>query len=219
MEQTVRTFLRELETRADILGAALFGSYARGDARPDGDIDVFVLVADGVRRDLARRGDKTFEMLFASEKDAMAFYGQNPDDCVTTWEDARIVFDKDGGLLRLKEHAAMLRDSGKQRRAETDVLHRKFEAEDKLRAVRHLAETDMASAYMYLHELVQRFLEYRFDMIGRWTPPAKQRLLLLRGAEPQLATLFDEFYSLPSWNEKLEAAERVMRAVFEGAGS
>lgn len=217
MEAAVRTFLGDLAERTDVLGAAVFGSYARGEARPDGDIDVFVLVSDGVWRDLERRDQKTFELLYASEKEAMEFYAQNPDDCVIKWQEAKVAFDKDGGLGRLQAYAALLRGEGKRKSAGGDVLHRKYEAEDKLRAVRHLAATDMPTAYMYLHELVQRLLEYRFDMTGRWTPPPKQRLQLLRGVEPSLAALFDEFYSLPTWEEKLGAAERVMRCVFAEA--
>ena len=215
MEQTVRTFMRELESREDILGAAVFGSYARGDARPDGNIDLFVLVRDGVRRDLERRDGKTYEILYASEKEAKAFYEQNPDDCVATWADARIAFEKDGGLLRLRAYADLLREKGKSSAGTTDVLHRKFEAQDKLRTVRDIAATDMPSAFMYLHELAGRLLEYRFHMLGRWAPPPRVRLTILRRDEPALAALFDEFYYAPVWDDRVATFEKLLQKTFE----
>jgi len=215
MEPIVRTYLRELEARQDVLGAAVFGSYARGDARPDGNIDIFVLISEGVHRDLERHDGKTYELLYASEKDALAFYAQNPDDCVTTWADAKIAFDKDGGLLRLRAYANLLRESGKISAAKSDIMHRKFEAEDKLNTLREIAKSDMSTAFMYLHELAGRLLEYRFNMIGHWTPPPKGRLSALRTVEPELAVLFDEFYSHVSWDGKIEMFGKLIKRTFE----
>jgi uncharacterized protein len=39
---------RAREAGIPVLGAILYGSHARGDARPDSDIDVLVLVEDGI---------------------------------------------------------------------------------------------------------------------------------------------------------------------------
>ncbi len=47
---TIRTCLTDLtrrleqELKANLLGVRLFGSYARGDAKPDSDIDVLIVV-------------------------------------------------------------------------------------------------------------------------------------------------------------------------------
>ena len=63
MEEAVRRFIGELTAKPEVLGVAVFGSYARGEARPDSAVDVFVLVPEGVRRDVERRGERTFEMV------------------------------------------------------------------------------------------------------------------------------------------------------------
>ena len=40
----------ELAQRTDVVGVLLFGSRARGDHRPDSDVDLVVIVRDGFRR-------------------------------------------------------------------------------------------------------------------------------------------------------------------------
>lgn len=214
MTEGVRAFIDELAARPETLGVAIFGSYARGDSRPDADIDVFVLVGEGVWRDVERRGDLTFELLFASEQEARAFYAQNPDDCVSTWGEARIVSDRSGRMSALREYAALLAGAGRKKAPPSDVLHRKFEAEDKLRAAQHLATEDYPTAYMALHDLAARLIETHFAKEGAWSPPPKQRLTSLRKGWPELAGLFDEFYSQTSWDEKTATLEKITRRVF-----
>ncbi len=214
MTEGVRAFVDELAARPGTLGVAIFGSYARGDARPDADIDVFVLVEEGVWRDVERRDGLTFELLFASEREARDFYAQNPDDCVSTWGEARIVSDRSGRMDALREYAATIADTGRKKAAVGDVLHRKFEAEDKLRAARHLATEDFPTAYMALHDLAARLIETHFAKEGAWSPPPKQRLTALRRGWPEIAALFDEFYSQTSWEGKTGTLEKVLRRVF-----
>lgn len=214
MEGTVQTYLQGLASRPDTLGVAVFGSYARGDARPDADVDVFVLVSDGVWRDVESSGGRTYELLFASEKEAKDFYAQNPDDCVSTWSEAKIVYDRDGRMASLAEYASVVRDTGKRKAARSEILHRKFEAEDKLRAARHLAESDFPTAFMSLHELAGRLIECHFAKVGTWSPPPKLRLTALRSGWPELAGLFDEFYSQTHWEERVRTMEKIIAAVF-----
>lgn len=50
--EIVRTFFNLLVTeKFPVTGIVLYGSYARGDQRPDSDIDVIVLVDDSVPRE------------------------------------------------------------------------------------------------------------------------------------------------------------------------
>lgn len=43
-ERVVRSFLAEVERRYDVAGAYVFGSQARGDATPESDTDVAILL-------------------------------------------------------------------------------------------------------------------------------------------------------------------------------
>lgn len=214
MTEGVRAFIDDLAARPETLGVAIFGSYARGDARPDADIDVFVLVTDGVWRDVESRDGLTFELLFASEREARDFYAQNPDDCVSTWGEAHIVSDRSGRMDALREYAALLVGTGRKKATAGDVLHRKYEAGDKLRAARLLATEDYPTAYMALHDLAARIIETHFAKEGAWSPPPKQRLTSLRRGWPDLGALFDEFYSQTSWDEKTATLEKIMTRVF-----
>jgi tRNA nucleotidyltransferase (CCA-adding enzyme) len=58
VDQEIRHLVDELARRPEVLGLALFGSVARGDARPDSDVDVFVLVKEGMWRDVEERGQR-----------------------------------------------------------------------------------------------------------------------------------------------------------------
>jgi hypothetical protein len=214
MTNDVRAFMTELSSRPEVLGVAVFGSHARGDARPDADVDVFALVGEGVWRDVEHRDGRTYELLFASEREAREFYAQNPDDCVSTWGEAHILCDKEGRMEALRAYAAHLADAGRKKAGRGDVRHRKYEAEDKLRAARHLAVSDYPTAYMALHDLAARLIETHYAKEGSWLPPPKQRLTSLRRAWPELAGLFDEFYSQTSWEGKVAALEKIMGAVF-----
>lgn len=48
VEQAIRDYAARVRERfgARLLGLSLYGSYARGEARPSSDVDVFVRVAD-----------------------------------------------------------------------------------------------------------------------------------------------------------------------------
>ena len=72
----------ELKRKSETLGIAVFGSFARGEDRPNSDIDVLVIIKKGVRRDVERRGKRTFEFVYASFPEAVKFYRANPNDCV-----------------------------------------------------------------------------------------------------------------------------------------
>lgn len=43
-EQAIQAFLQEVAERYDVAGVLLFGSRARGESRPDSDVDIAVLL-------------------------------------------------------------------------------------------------------------------------------------------------------------------------------
>ena len=56
-ERTLNSFLEKLQEREgeNLLKVVLFGSVARGDSRPDSDMDLFILVREGQMWDLSKR--------------------------------------------------------------------------------------------------------------------------------------------------------------------
>jgi predicted nucleotidyltransferase len=213
MEQAVRRLVDELRQQSNVLGIAVFGSAARGDGRPDSDIDVYVLVRDGSWRDVEERDGRNFEFVYSSPEASRAFAERRPDDYVTMWDDARILFDRDGDLEKLREHAKNLRKRGKVVPDERTVMHRHFDAEDQLKAVRSLRNSDPATAALVLHRLLEGLGQLYFDLRGEWTPAPKERLRRIRELEPELSAALDTFYATCAFDKKIAAAEDVVNRV------
>ncbi len=72
--RALREMVRQFADPAEVLAGALapvsgveaafvFGSFARGDTRPDSDVDLFVVADEGVRRDLGREAAEASVLL------------------------------------------------------------------------------------------------------------------------------------------------------------
>lgn len=73
MDPRVRDFFEELHAKPEVLGLIMFGSYARGDHRPDSDVDLLVIIADGeTERKIETRAGKTYEMIWVTESEALS---------------------------------------------------------------------------------------------------------------------------------------------------
>lgn len=65
-EVATRAFLAEVSLQCDVAGAVVFGSRARGDARPDSDADVAVLLRGTPGRRIAevmKMSDVAFDVM------------------------------------------------------------------------------------------------------------------------------------------------------------
>jgi hypothetical protein len=217
VDQEVQRLVDELARRPEVLGVALFGSVARGDARPDSDVDVFVLVEQGVWRDVEKRGQRHFEFVFSSPQSTQAFGEKRPDEYVKMWHEAQILLDKEGRIAEFRRAAADLRARGKPRPDERSIRHRRFDAADQLRSIRNLQATDLPAATLVLHRHVEALTELFFDLTQEWTPPPKERLKIIRELDPAVAAAFDRFYGAVNLDEKMRAAELVVQKLFKAA--
>ncbi|OGV73831.1 MAG: hypothetical protein A3K19_24650 [Lentisphaerae bacterium RIFOXYB12_FULL_65_16] len=64
--ETLRSAKSELETRFRVHRLGLFGSYARGDNRPDSDVDILVDVDPSIGLDFVSLADRIEELLGTS---------------------------------------------------------------------------------------------------------------------------------------------------------
>lgn len=48
MNTDTKQFIEELKGRSDVLGVIMFGSWARGNNRPDSDVDLVVILTEGL---------------------------------------------------------------------------------------------------------------------------------------------------------------------------
>ena len=59
-KQTIDAFTLSQAARPEVLGVVVVGSVARGDERPDSDVDVYLVVTDEAYADAARSGQVAF---------------------------------------------------------------------------------------------------------------------------------------------------------------
>ena len=161
----------ELDRDERVTGVLLAGSLARGDALPGSDVDLVVLVADGVPTEFrAERRDGTLiERSYQNEAVAREQLAAQPMR-VYTCLDGRILRDDTGGLLRLTAQArgqlATYRTSPKERE---DLAYWLRSAQDKIHAA--LAAGDVLRAAYWTSTTSWKLLEGLWAAHDRPMPP------------------------------------------------
>src|SRR3989338_1050999 len=102
MNEQTQKFLGELKQRPDVLGVIMFGSWARGNNRPDSDVDLVVILTEGYRRTVEHRNGQPIEIIYTTEKGAFDYWEGHKDDAAGLWEVAKILYDKDCSIEQLK---------------------------------------------------------------------------------------------------------------------
>src|SRR5215217_5019102 len=81
MNEAIQRFVDELAADPAVRVVILFGSHARGNARPDSDADLVILVErDQFEMGFAERDGQKFELLRWSEAIAIRYATDNPDN-------------------------------------------------------------------------------------------------------------------------------------------
>ena len=102
------TYYEVLQRDPAVQAIFLFGSTARGEARPDSDIDLLVIAPGSFRHEVLRREGVEFEVFFNNESDTVLFWHENHDDFASFWADAQVIFDREGAVGRLRMEARNL---------------------------------------------------------------------------------------------------------------
>ena len=216
MNTDTQQFIEELKDRPDVLGVIMFGSWARGNNRPDSDVDLVVILTEGYRRTVEYKNKQAFEIIYTTAKSALEFWQSKKDDCAGLWAVAKIVYDKDGTIQQLKEKAEEIIKEGKKPIDEYQKGQFKFSAEDEIKAVESMAAKDVATANLVLNYTMNNLTSLFFDLRQLWTPAPKQRLVKVKEIKPELGILFEEFYKdNASLEGKLIAARKIVPLVFE----
>ena len=216
MDARVPHFFDELQENPGVLALILFGSYARGDNRPDSDIDLMVIIAEGdTARRIETRAGNTYEMIWVTENAALKYWQSDKDGCYGVWQDAKIIFDRNGAAERLRVGAKKIIAEGKEELSDLELAHARFNAEDQLRAIKKLAEDDLPAANHALHRNVSGLVEVFFDIKRLWAPPPKKALQLIRKTNSKLGALLDSFYSSQvSFERSVSLAKEMIQADF-----
>lgn len=216
MEQTVENYISKLGSDASVVGVVLFGSCARGDNRPDSDIDLIVLLKNGKSyRKVILDSGKTYECIYTTVKGALDYWKGDLDGCFNIWNDAKILVDKNGDVKKLELESRKLVADGKKQLSAWNFDHKKFDSEDQLHAITKLSKTDISAANLALSKVVLNLVEWFFDIKQLWTPPTKKQLQAIRNADVEISKLFDNYYSQDmQFEQRLSLAKEIVKAVF-----
>jgi hypothetical protein len=214
MDAVGLAYVEELAARPEVGAVILFGSQAHGDARPDSDIDLIVLVAGGYRRAVDERDGQAFELLFLGPDVARGYFEQNPDTAAEFWATAQILFDRDGAAARLRAAVQVMLAAGKPGLDEGTLTSSRFNSEDQLRAVAARAAHDPVTASALLHNKVLELTASYFDVRRRWTPGLKRRMAAIAELDPDLHARLTAFYGA-EFDEQLALAREMVPLVYE----
>src|SRR4051794_20176093 len=135
MNEAIQRFVDELAAEATVRGIILFGSHARGNARPDSDADLVILgERDRFEMGFAERDGQKFELLYISEAVAIRYFLDNRDEAADFWQAAEILHDPDGAAARARDQAAEILAEGKPRMDAARRAWSRWASEDRLDA-------------------------------------------------------------------------------------
>jgi predicted nucleotidyltransferase len=216
VDKIIGSFVEELKKRPDVIGIILFGSWARGNNRPDSDIDLMVITIEEFRRTVEYKDNRAFEITYTTEKSAMDYWESHKNDCAGLWEVAKILYDKDGTIKKLEEFAQGIIKKGKNPLDEIKIGHLKFDAKDSLEAVKALAKTEPVLANFLLTNKIFWLTELFFDIRQLWVPAPKQRFDKIKEIDKEFFDLLTQFYQDGiALTEKIKIAEKTIPIVFK----
>lgn len=108
-DRALSGLLEDLRQDPDVRAVFLFGSHARGDGRPDSDVDLLVVAEGPFRKDVFRRRDVEFEVFRNNAVDTVEFWRAHRDDFESFQRDAKPLFDRDGTVTFLRAAAERIR--------------------------------------------------------------------------------------------------------------
>jgi len=168
MNEAIRSFVEELAADPEVHGILLFGSHARGVARPDSDADLAVFVEhDGFVMGCCEHDGQEFELVRLSEATATAYFTSNRDHAADVWPVAKILYDPEGQVARVRAHALGLIAQGKPPMDPARLNWSRFAAADRFRAAEGLALTNQAAARAVVLESVLELTATFFDVRQR----------------------------------------------------
>lgn len=214
MNEATPKFLEELKQRADVIGVIMFGSWARGNNRPDSDVDLVVILTEGYRRTVEQRDGQDFEIIYTTENGAFEYWESHKDDAAGLWAVAKVLYDKDGTIEALKNKIQKVLNEGKRPVDTYQLGQFRFDADDILKYVEGIVETDPTTANLILSNKVFALTELFFDIRQKWTPAPKQRLAQIKEISLEFHTLLVEFYSDKNLKERLEIANKIVPIIF-----
>jgi predicted nucleotidyltransferase len=194
LPETLEVF-KKLEQNDDFLGAFIFGSFARAEQTEISDIDIKVVVKDGLdctsinhpiidgrKTDLSFNNLKT--IIEGTEKEI------NERQRIPMIAESIILFDKTGELKRIKSKAIKAKPKKPNKKEMQWIQFMIYHLNDK---VERFLKTDPASAMLSMHIGINDLLKFHYQFNQKWWLSSKKLLSDLRKWDPKMTKLLDLF--------------------------
>ncbi len=214
-QEKLNTFVENKKTDENVLAIIVFGSYARGNSRPESDIDLVIILKDGYKRAAEVFEEQAFEIIYTTEKSAIEYWNCNKHDAVGLWSVAQIAYDRDGTGERLKEYGQNLCKEKPTQFDDSKLEHLRFDAIDSIKAAEAIYETDSATASLLIHKKATELIDLYFDRNQKWHPAPKQQLTLIADADQELGGLFRDFYNTSDFPEKVQISKKIVSVILD----
>ncbi|MGG5736966.1 MULTISPECIES: nucleotidyltransferase domain-containing protein [Bacillus cereus group] len=209
-KKLLQTILNESLYMYKVNGLMIIGSIARGDAYPESDLDLYVLLENGQKKDFhsEMREGILIEYKYADFNQIQVNFKNNPMELYSFLE-GEILIDKSGELKKLKEIA---KNEIENYRVSSDkvkgISHWLHSSLIKIRSA--LKVNDELKASYIVHTSMWTLLEGIWAINNKPAPPAGSVLRYIQ-ALPIRPTNFDEFLNKVFLGD---TTERISSAIF-----
>lgn len=199
-----------------IIGIILFGSWARGNNRPDSDIDLIIIKPEAnFKRRIEKINDQYFEIVETYPEDAVSFWKNNLDNSKRFWDVAIIVKDETGFLEESKNALLKIYNQGKKPLSDWQLEHLKFDYFDSIRSFRAKLQVSPEETKLLLYPKLFSVLETYFDIKGLWAPAPKQMLKIINQIDESLYNQVILFYKQENLEQQIDIFESILKYIFE----
>jgi predicted nucleotidyltransferase len=172
MLERVKEEIEKLKKRKNVLGIFLAGSFARNEAHPFSDVDLFVLVKRGIKQRLSDPW-QLFRITYLTEKELRKRFWRRDwifSRCLIL--SSKILYDPKGILKRIKEEAKKYPEEIRQFELRANVYHAKNQLS---RARFAFQRKDFPSAVYFLMRCAEEILFF-FYVFNRLFLPSERKI-------------------------------------------
>lgn len=216
LNKATKNFVEKLRYDENVLGVILFGSWARGNNRPDSDVDLVVILKEGYQRCVEIHDNQTFEIIYTTEQGAFDFWKSHLDDAFGLWDVAKVLVDKNGAIENLKNKITEVLEKGKPEINKLAIEQFRFDADDQIDYTEKIKESDITTSKMILNSKVFNLSSVYFDLRQKYTPAPKQRLSVIKEENLELYDKYIKFYeNSDNLSEQILIARGIINVVFQ----
>ncbi len=188
----------EIVAHPSTLGLAIFGSIARGDCRPNSDIEMLV-ISSGAERHEVSSSQRHGVSIHRHVKKTVDLQARRQIDwrLKPPFADSWIVLDSDGQLSRLRALDQSLAAAGRRKPTRAEANHIRTSLEDKIRELGDFMDDPLTFTVLY-HSLLRGAIRSLYALAGHWEPGDKRLRADLEAWSPEFLFILAKAMLQPS---------------------